>query len=280
MLCLVSTGTIAALVHGSILTRMRPEDKTDMGGSQEAFLTTHWSLVDNIKTSGNADKNRALIGLLLERYWKPVYCYLRRKGYKNEQAKDLTQGFFHEVVLGRQLIERADRSRGRFRSYLLAALNNYISGIRAAETAQKRMPEGTFITLDMTDPPDFYRVVGDYTPEESFDYAWVSAILEQVVKDVETKCYEEGKAVHWRVFHERVLAPITDGIDPPSLSEICHKYGIADPRIASNMIITVKRRFRVILREHLRQSVTSDGQIEGELAEISKFLPHLAQYEK
>ena len=69
---------------------MRPEDKTDMGGLQEAFLTTHWSLVDNIDTSDDGDKNRAMIGLLLKRYWKPVYCYLRRKGYDNEQAKDLT----------------------------------------------------------------------------------------------------------------------------------------------------------------------------------------------
>ena len=96
---------------------MPGEDKTAMGGVQEAFLTTHWSLVDDIDTSDEQDKNRALVGLLLKRYWKPVYCYLRRKGYGNEQAKDLTQGFFYEVVLGRQLIEKAERSKGRFRSW-------------------------------------------------------------------------------------------------------------------------------------------------------------------
>ena len=95
---------------------MPGEDKTAMGGVQEAFLTTHWSFVDNIDASNEEDRNRALVGLLLKRYWKPVYCYLRRKGYGNEQAKDLTQGFFYEVVLGRQLIEKAERSKGRFRS--------------------------------------------------------------------------------------------------------------------------------------------------------------------
>ena len=259
---------------------MQPKDKTDMGGLQEAFLTTHWSLVEDIDTADDDDKNRALVGILLKRYWKPVYCYLRRKGYDNEQAKDLTQGFFHEVVLGRQLIEKAERSKGRFRSYLLVALNNYISAVHAAQTAQKRMPEGGFMPLDMTDPPDFSRVVGNYTPEESFDYAWVSALLEQVMEDVETICYKDGKSVHWHVFRERVLAPIMEGVDPPSLAEICHKYGIESPRVASNMIITVKRRFQAVLREHLRITVTSDGQIEGELAEISKFLPEIAQYEK
>ncbi|OHB73874.1 MAG: hypothetical protein A2Z25_09930 [Planctomycetes bacterium RBG_16_55_9] len=259
---------------------MPGEDKTDMGGVQEAFLTTHWSLVDDIHTSDDADKSRALVGLLLKRYWKPVYCYLRRKGYDNEQAKDLTQGFFHEVVLGRQLIERADRSKGRFRSYLLVALNNYLSSVHDAQTAQKRMPEGGLVPLDMTDPPDFSRIVGHYTPEESFDYAWVSALLEQVLEEVESTCYEEGKTVHWHVFHERVLAPIMDEVDPPSLGEICHKYDIESPRIASNMIITVKRRFETFLRKHLRETVTSDGQIEDELAEISRFLPHMAQYKK
>ena len=251
-----------------------------MGGIQEAFLTTHWTLVDDIGTFDDADRNRALLGLLLKRYWKPVYCYLRRKGFDNEQAKDLTQGFFHEVVLGRKLIEKADRSKGRFRSYLLVALNNYTSSIHTAETAQKRMPEGGFLPLDIADPPDLGRIVSHYTPEESFDYAWVSALLEQVLEDLETMCYEEGKTVHWHVFHERILVPIMEGTDPASLGEICHKYDIESPRVASNMITTVKRRFQTVLRKHLGQTVTSDGQIGDELAEISKFLPQIAQYRK
>ena len=101
---------------------MREKDQTDMGGERETFLTTHWSLIEDVQ-SGD-DKDRALIGLLLDKYWKPVYCYLRRKGYNNEQAKDLTQGFFHEVVLSRELVRRADQSKGRFRSFLLHASIN------------------------------------------------------------------------------------------------------------------------------------------------------------
>ena len=94
------------------------------GGQRETFLTTHWSLIEDVKKQ--PDKDRALIGLLLKRYWKPVYCYLRRKGYDNEQAKDLTQGFFHEVVLNRHLLERADSKKGRFRTLLLHTLNQYL----------------------------------------------------------------------------------------------------------------------------------------------------------
>src|SRR4030065_2580148 len=100
---------------------MSNHDQTSMGGDREAFLTTHWSFIEDVKQ--HRDKDRALIGLLLKRYWKPVYCYLRRKGYDNEQAKDLTQGFLHEVVLNRDLIDRADPSKGSFRTLLLHALN-------------------------------------------------------------------------------------------------------------------------------------------------------------
>ena len=91
---------------------MRNRDYTDMGGTGGAFLTTHWSLIEDVKKQ--PDQDRALIGLLLERYWKPVYCYLRRKGYDNEQAKDLTQGFFNEIVLNLNLFGRAEQSKGVF----------------------------------------------------------------------------------------------------------------------------------------------------------------------
>ena len=131
---------------------MGPRDWTDMGGLRETFLTTHWSLVDEVKKDG--DRDHALIGLLFERYWKPVYCYLRRKGFGNEQAKDLTQGFFHEVVLNRHLTDRADSAKGSFRSLLLHALRQYVIDERRRETAHRQIPQDKLISLDMTDPPE------------------------------------------------------------------------------------------------------------------------------
>lgn len=256
---------------------MRSEDRTEIGGVQGAFLTTHWSLIDRIGSHEDRDKDRALIGLLLKRYWKPVYCYLRRRGYGNEDAKDLTQGFFHEIVLGRKLIEKADRTKGRFRSYLLVALNNYLATVHAAETAQKRIPKDKLVPLNVGQTPDCCAVTRDYTPEESFDYAWVSNLLEHVLEELETTCYEDGKAVYWRVFRDRVLKPIMEEQEPISLTEICHKYDIESTRVASNMIVTVKRRFQSILLKQLRETVVSDGQVDDELVEISRFLPRLAQ---
>lgn len=250
---------------------MKRHDQTSIGGVGEAFLTTHWSLIE--KAQSSEEGSRELIGLLLKKYWKPVYCYLRRKGYDNEQAKDLTQGFFHEVVLGRGLIKKADQSKGRFRPYLLLALNRYLINIREEETAQKRIPKDRLIPLDSIDLPDLPPSVTQSAPEEAFNYAWVSALLEQVLAEVQTKCRERDLMLHWQVFRDRLVRPILNRSDPLSMKEICDKYGIEDTIKASNMITTVKRLFQTILKQHVRNSVMSDEDTADELAQIKRFFP-------
>lgn len=247
-----------------------------MGGTGQAFLTTHWSLIRGVGSDPDR-QDRALIGLLLEKYWKPVYCYLRRKGYTNDKAKDLTQAFFHEAVLGRGLCEKADQSKGRFRSFLLIALNRYLINVHRAETAQKRIPKDKLVPMDMVAASDLPQIVTKLTPEESFNYAWISTLLEEVLEQVENQCHEDGKTAHWHAFHDRILQPITDKADPPALGEICRKYGIEDEDKASNMLITVKRRFKAALRRRLQDSVVSDVHVDDELAELRKFFPDIAQ---
>jgi RNA polymerase sigma-70 factor (ECF subfamily) len=255
---------------------MGRDDYTDMGGTGEAFLTTHWSLVQGVR-SNSQDGSRALVGLLMNRYWKPIYCYLRRKGYNNEQAKDLTQGFFHEVVLERHLIENADAAKGRFRSFLLMALDRYLVNVRQMETARKRMPGGRLVPLDMVESPELPQSLMTSTPEDTFRYAWISGLLERVLEQVEAKCHEDGKAVHWCLFRDRLLRPIVERINPVSVKELCARYGIEDSASVSNMIVTVKRRFQSTLRQHLRDSVISDEHVEGEVEEIQRFFPKIAQ---
>jgi len=258
---------------------MKRDDMTDMGGVGEAFLTTHWSIIKNVGLS-DEDRNQALIGLLLGKYWKPVYCYLRRKGYDNEQAKDLTQGFFHEVVLGRGLIEKADQSKGRFRSFLLISLNRYLITVKTGQAAQKRIPNSKLVSLDVIDLPELRQTASELTPEDSFNYVWISSLLEQVLQEVEAKCHEDGKTVHWHIFHDRVLEPIMEKNEPPSMTEVCRRYGIQSEATASNMMVTVKRRFQTVLKSHLRNLVVSEEQVDEELAEIMRFLPKMAQDHK
>jgi len=246
---------------------MERYEHTSMGGSVEAFLTTHWSVIDKIAADGDTP-NQALINELLKKYWKPVYCFLRQKGYDNEQAKDLTQGFFEEVVLERDLIQRAEQARGRFRTFLLAALEQYLARVHRKETARKRIPKDKLVQLEQIDPGELPEPVDGLSPEQSFNYAWVSSLLDKLLAEVQAKCLADDKELHWQIFHERVLQPIMENTRALSLKEICDKYGIEDEKKASNMIITVNRRFRAALKRYLRRSVTRDVEVDEELREL------------
>jgi RNA polymerase sigma-70 factor (ECF subfamily) len=209
---------------------------------------------------------------LLSKYWKPIYCYLRRKGYGNEQAKDLVQGFFQEVVLGRDFLRQADPTRGKFRTFLLTALDRYVIGVRRAETTKKRLPAGGLVRLDGMDAPELPEACPDLPPEEAFHHAWAATLLDQVLKTVETLCRESGHDIYWEVFRARVVRPIMGGVEPPSLREVCKKHGIPSETGASNMIVMVKRRFRVVLRRQVRQFVGSDAEAEKEIQELIRIL--------
>ena len=139
------------------------------------------------------------------------------------------------------------------------------------------VPKGKFVPLHLVEPPELSQMAAQANPDDCFNYAWVSSLLERVLEEVESHCHREGKTVHWHLFCDRVLAPIMDRTDALSLMEICTKYGIKDEAKASNMIVTVKRRFQKLLREYLRKSVISDDLLAEELEEIKRFFPKIAQ---
>lgn len=242
-----------------------------MGGKTEEFLTTHWSEIHDAQTPDQT-RQREIIGRLLARYWKPVYCYLRQKGYDNERSKDLTQGFFQEIVLGRNLILQSKQTKGRFRTFLLTALDHYVTDVYRQETAQKRIPTGHIIQMKTADLFNLPAAQAKAPPDRVFYYAWVANLLEEVLAKVEDEFYSTDKATYWEVFREKVLAPILENVKAPSLKEICAKYGIDKEARASSMILTVKRRFRTVLRSSLRQFVGSEPEIEEEFRELLEIL--------
>jgi DNA-directed RNA polymerase specialized sigma24 family protein len=248
---------------------MKHDPYTEIGGVAGAFLTTHWSVIEKV---GSADhQDQALIGLLINKYWKPVYCYLRYQGHDNEQAKDLTQGFFHQVVLGRNLFDKADQAKGRFRTFLIMALNRYLIQIQQKQSARKRIPQTKLVPLDNIDLPDIAQAHASLSPEDAFNYAWVSTLLEEVLSEVEATCRQRHLMIHWQAFKEKILEPILEGYDPPSLQDLCERHGIEDTTKASNMIGTVKKIFRGILEQHVRRSVLSDEDMPEELIQIKRF---------
>lgn len=238
-----------------------------MGGMKEAFETTHWSQIQRARTH-DQQQRRASVNNLLKRYWKPVYCYLRHKGYTNDNAKDLTQGFFHEIVLGRELIQQADQAKGRFRTFLLTTLDRYLTSIHRKETAKKRLPECGLVHLEAAEFPDLPISGSKSSPEQVFNYAWATNILDQVLARLKDEYCNTGRFAYWEVFRAKLLVPIFDNTEAPSLAELCKKYGIESEKKASNMIITVKRRFATALRRNIEQLVQSEAEAEDEFRQL------------
>lgn len=239
-------------------------DKTAMGGRVERFHTTCWTMIADSRTS-DGQKEKLIINELLSAYWKPVYCYLRKKGNNNETAKDLTQGFFHDVVINRELIKQADRSKGKFRTFLLTALDRYTRDVHQKETAAKRSPSGNLFSIEYYDVPD---EIPDLSAEQGFHYAWVTDLLDQVFAQVQQECMNTQKKVHWEVFSSRVLDPILHNKKALSLPELCAQYGIENESKASNMVITVKRRLKKALERNLAKLTESGKEIEEEIHDL------------
>lgn len=212
------------------------------------------------------------MGRILGHYWKPVYCYIRRKGYDNEQAKEFTQGFFCDIVLGNELVLQAQRERGRFRSYLLTALNHYISSVHRHESAGKRRPAGGCVSLEGFDEATLPCPSPQAPPDDAFAYAWAAELVRLVLAEVKADLTSDGKETYWKLFEMRVVEPIFSGGQAPSLSQLCGELGIGDKVTASRMIVTVKRRFQSALQRHVRQYAQSDRDVGREIDELMDIL--------
>ncbi len=222
------------------------------------------------------DRRGRAVDFLIGRYWEPVYCHLRHKGYDAERAEDLTQEFFQEVVLERNLISRIDPAKGQLRPFLFSALRRYLINVRKRETSHGRIPESRLIPLDAVEPSRLPQSTEESTPEETCDYAWLSEVVKHVLEQVEAEYEEKGMLAHWHVFQEHVLQPIVDQTDCPPLKEVCDRYGVDETK-ASNMIVTVKRRFRRLLTQHLQRLAISSEETRREVEGIRRFLPEITR---
>jgi len=246
-----------------------------MGGVKESFLTTHWSLIEGIKK--HQDKDKALIGLLLERYWKPAYCYLRRKGYRNEEAKDLTQGFFHEVVLSRHMVERTDPSKGRFWSFLLHSLSQFLIDQKRKGATKTRIPTDNLVPLDISDPPVLPQTILERSPEDCFAYSWKSDLVDRTLAQVQADCEQQGLQTHWHLFRDKVLLPTLQSRESQPMKAIRARYGVTSESRAFNMLLTVKRRFKAALRQNLANTVLTEEDVDEEWRDLLELFDESAQ---
>jgi RNA polymerase sigma-70 factor (ECF subfamily) len=250
---------------------MTSDDTTQTGASASNFCQTRWSLITEIKGASSTHKG-ALLNALIKDYWKPIYFHIRKKGIPYEQAKDQTQDFFYRLLYEKDFFRNIHRSKGRFRTFLLTALDHYLVSEYRYQNAKKRAMHKEICSSELLESLDLTDSLKTMPDEQSFDYAWIGALIESVSDGLEDHYCARGKPIHWAVFRRRVVEPIIRGTQPPSLTHLCGEYGIEDEAAVSNMITTVKRAFRKVLRTRIREYVYTDSEVDEELVELLDFL--------
>ncbi len=226
---------------------MKPDDNTSLGGLNEQFPATEWTEWGKL-----AIDEKALFRELYQRYWKPIYIVLRSKGNNDAKAKDLTQGFFTEKVLGQKFFEKADKSKGLFRSYLRTAVNNYAIDKQRQSKGEVPLDEMPENGSDLDDP------------QRNFDKEWANELLVEALNELKEECINYDKNTHWVVFHAWFLTQNTNK-EKISMSNICSKYHISNVDQAYNMISNIKMRLSKILRRRLRRQVPSEADVDAEI---------------
>ncbi len=234
------------------------------------FNTTCWTLVHQAGNDSTA--SRQALEKILAQYWRPVYHFLVCKGYQSEDAKDLAQSFFEEILIGKKLSEQADSNKGRFRTFLLTALTRFVSNQERAARTLKRKPQAGLCSLSEFDTYEISDDLKHRTADDSFHKAWIEQILSQVLCELQSVMEKSHKEIYWQVFFDRVVQPIISNKEAPALIELSEKYHIQPEAKISNMIVTVKRRFKSLMIKELSKLVAGDADLEQEIFELWKIL--------
>ena len=231
---------------------------------------TSWTLIQDAINDHSPTKSNSR-DQLMRRYWAAVFAFIRSSGRTPQQAEDLTQGFFCDVVLGRNLLDRAEESRGRFRSLLLSAVRNYLADEYRMRTAQRRSPgEGGLGRLD--DEKGFEASSKTTDPEAAFNNRWVDELIQRTVEQTREDLVKNNQAMHWDIFKLRVLDPCLTGAKPIPHDDLAQKWDLAGLPQVSNLLVTAKRRFAKNLLENVRETLPTGLSATTELNELFQAL--------
>ncbi len=224
------------------------------------FTTTHWSVVLAAQRDSTAQAREALTRLC-ESYWHPLYAFLRRSGQSADEAQDLTQAFFARI-LEKRTFRDADPDRGRFRSFLLASLKNFVANERERAHAQKRGGNLPVLSLEFDSAERQYQIepADDETPETVFDKRWALTLLEHVLGRLRTELDKAGKQ---RQFEE--LKVFLTGEKPNvGYAGIGERLDMSEGAVKV-AVHRLRRRFRALLRDEISQTVASPNDVDDEI---------------
>lgn len=224
---------------------------TEMMGGRNSFQTTSWTLVRSVR-------DLKALESLISIYWKPLYFFVRQKGNDNENAKDIVQEFL-TTLLSKNTLHRADESRGRFRTFLLAALENFMKDRLKSAFREKRGGGQKIVSLDFCSGEREFglQVQAGEPPETVLNRAWARSLWETSLAEL------EGEASHLEAF-KMYLADA-------DFKAISAKTGLSEGA-AKTAVHRMRGQLRDVITAHIRQTVSGEEDLKAEVAEFMALL--------
>jgi RNA polymerase sigma factor (sigma-70 family) len=233
-----------------------------MNSTAAVFATTHWSVVLAAGQSADAQSSAAL-EQLCRTYWYPLYAYVRRRGYSPEDAQDLTQEFFARL-LEKSFLVQVDPGKGKFRSFLLAAINHFLANAWDRANAVKRGGRVTFLALDHDSAEQRLAETSlEHSPEQIFERCWTLAFLQQVLGRLRDEVVQAGRAPHF----QELKVFLTGEKSSVSYAVLAAKLGTNEPSLRKE-VQRLRHRYGELLREEIGRLVANPAEVEDELCHL------------
>jgi len=222
------------------------------------FPTTVWTV---ILSARNETERESALASLCNMYWFPLYVYVRRMGYAAEEAQDLTQEFFVRV-LEKGYLDRADRNKGRFRSFILSCLKSFLQDQSDRRAAIKRGGRHRTLSFDFQEGEGIYvrEPANDETPERIFERRWALALLDRAVRRLRNDFAEKGKAEQFEI-----LKPFLQGAHPDvPYSQLAKCLNVSESALKV-AIHRLKKSYKRVLIAEITGTVARPEEVEDEI---------------
>ncbi len=244
-------------------------------GQSDPFAPTHWSVVLAAgRSQAEPEVAQAALAELCQTYWAPLYSFVRSRGYSVHDAQDLTQSFF-AYLIEKKIYARADQQKGKFRSFLLASLKNFLADSRDHEQALSRGGAYDFLPLNeeqVAEAESMFQThfaLGESIGEDRlFERSWAEALVAAGLEQLAAVYRAEGKE---KLFQELKIF-LTGSSDPlPSYADLAARLGTLASTLRSH-VTRLRAQYRKALRAEVSRTVNSEAEVDEELRELLRVL--------
>ncbi len=240
-------------------------------GAEKTFKTTNWALVSQASSQSDQERLDAL-GELFETYSPSLIEFLERfYRFPPEKAQEAVQDFISDRFLRGNLLQKANHSRGRFRTFLLAAIRSFVTDRLRSENTQKRKPRNGLISLSNLNH-ELLQVEDSGQEESVFNDVFARQLIAEAIQRTHRYCQKTRQNDAWEVFFARILGPLFEDLPKTDYATLAENLNLPTARTAQLKLTTVKRIFSRHFRAALADYTANDHEADEELALLKDFL--------